>query len=63
MMTADAPSSRPSAAPDATWSSDQQWLSLSADSIQLQLDLADDLLKLAHFGRIAPINPAQHRLI
>ena len=63
MMTADAPSSRPSAAPDATWSSDQQWLSLSADGIQLQLDLADDLLKLAHFGRIAPINPAQHRLM
>ncbi|WP_417331354.1 alpha-galactosidase [Halomonas cupida] len=63
MMTADAPSTRPSATPDATWSPQQQWLSLSADGIQLQLDLADGLLKLAHLGRIAPVTPAQHRLM
>ncbi|WP_088743883.1 alpha-galactosidase [Cobetia sp. QF-1] len=49
--------------PDAHWLSEQQWLSLSADGIQLQLDLSAGLVTLAHFGRQTVIDPAQHRLM
>lgn len=51
------------AVPAASWLSDQQWLSMSADGIQLQLDLSDGVLTLAHFGRQTLVDPAQHRLM
>lgn len=49
--------------PSASHLEDQHWLSLEADGIQLQLDLAEGRPRLAHFGRTTHIEPALSRLL